>query len=473
MLLDCCDGEVARWRRTSSPAGVFLDKVGHYTTEALIPLALGVRAAGVASATCRPTTAGRRSERCSRCWSCSSTRRSTTWCTWRGRLSGLTGCPTPRPSGRPTRRGSRRARRVARFVPFHRLYHSVELTLLILRRRGRRRCAGRPRRRPGSCWPCSSRSRSLVAGRSPRGDPGVGPGAHPRERSGADVGVVVLTQGTRPDDLRRGRRLRARPARRRRRRRGGRQRLGADRAARGCARPRRCPRTSGSRPDATPVSRRWPATYVFFLDDDASLPDPGFLAEVARRFAADPDSACCSRGSRRPDGSPTPRRWVPRMRKGDPARVGTGLLGVGGRGRRAPQRPSTRPAAGRRRSSTPTRGSSWPGGCGTRATPSWYAGDLAAEPPGDRADPARLTTTGSTPATGCGSPAATCPRCWCRSTSAAGPESRCCGRSGSRTCCSAWFGGWREGWREDPGPRRPMRWSTVWRMTKLGRPPVV
>ena len=36
MLVDCCDGEVARWRRTSSPAGVFLDKVGHYTTEALI-----------------------------------------------------------------------------------------------------------------------------------------------------------------------------------------------------------------------------------------------------------------------------------------------------------------------------------------------------------------------------------------------------------------------------------------------------
>ncbi|MGH3425944.1 MAG: CDP-alcohol phosphatidyltransferase family protein, partial [Nocardioidaceae bacterium] len=46
MLIDCCDGEVARWRGTSSPAGVFLDKVGHYTTESLIPIALGVRAAG-------------------------------------------------------------------------------------------------------------------------------------------------------------------------------------------------------------------------------------------------------------------------------------------------------------------------------------------------------------------------------------------------------------------------------------------
>ena len=37
----------------------------------------------------------------------------------------------------------------------------------------------------------------------------------------------------------------------------------------------------------------------------------------------------------------------------------------------------------------------------------------------------------------------------------------------------AWFGGWSEGWRQDPGPRRPIRWSTVWRMTRLGRPPVI
>ncbi|MGO2659638.1 CDP-alcohol phosphatidyltransferase family protein [Mycetocola reblochoni] len=45
MLVDCCDGEVARWRRTSSPAGAFLDAVGHYSTETLIALAIGIRAA--------------------------------------------------------------------------------------------------------------------------------------------------------------------------------------------------------------------------------------------------------------------------------------------------------------------------------------------------------------------------------------------------------------------------------------------
>ncbi|MER5357813.1 glycosyltransferase family 2 protein [Streptomyces sp. NPDC002785] len=37
----------------------------------------------------------------------------------------------------------------------------------------------------------------------------------------------------------------------------------------------------------------------------------------------------------------------------------------------------------------------------------------------------------------------------------------------------AWFGGFAEGIRTSGGPRRPIRWRTVWRMTRLGRPPVV
>ena len=46
MLLDCSDGEIARWKEQYSPAGIFLDKVGHYTAEGIIPIALGVRASG-------------------------------------------------------------------------------------------------------------------------------------------------------------------------------------------------------------------------------------------------------------------------------------------------------------------------------------------------------------------------------------------------------------------------------------------
>jgi GT2 family glycosyltransferase len=33
--------------------------------------------------------------------------------------------------------------------------------------------------------------------------------------------------------------------------------------------------------------------------------------------------------------------------------------------------------------------------------------------------------------------------------------------------------GFLDGWRTDPGPRRPIRWPTVWTMTRLGRPPVI
>ena len=37
----------------------------------------------------------------------------------------------------------------------------------------------------------------------------------------------------------------------------------------------------------------------------------------------------------------------------------------------------------------------------------------------------------------------------------------------------AWWGGFAEGWRTPAGDRHPMRWRTVGRMTRIGRPPVV
>ncbi|WEH38557.1 glycosyltransferase family 2 protein [Streptomyces sp. NBC_01218] len=46
-------------------------------------------------------------------------------------------------------------------------------------------------------------------------------------------------------------------------------------------------------------------------------------------------------------------------------------------------------------------------------------------------------------------------------------------RRPSAPALKAWFGGFREGWTTPCGPRRPMRWRTVWRLTKLGRPPVI
>jgi phosphatidylglycerophosphate synthase len=46
LLLDCCDGEVARWRNTTSIKGVYLDVLSHYSTEAALFAALGIRADG-------------------------------------------------------------------------------------------------------------------------------------------------------------------------------------------------------------------------------------------------------------------------------------------------------------------------------------------------------------------------------------------------------------------------------------------
>ncbi|OON81843.1 glycosyltransferase family 2 protein [Streptomyces tsukubensis] len=46
-------------------------------------------------------------------------------------------------------------------------------------------------------------------------------------------------------------------------------------------------------------------------------------------------------------------------------------------------------------------------------------------------------------------------------------------RRPSAPALKAWFGGFKEGWSSPCGPRRPMKWRTVWRLTRLGRPPVI
>ncbi|MEU3978921.1 CDP-alcohol phosphatidyltransferase family protein [Streptomyces sp. NPDC026672] len=45
LLLDCVDGELARWKKQYSLAGVYLDRVGAYLTDAAVLVGLGLRAA--------------------------------------------------------------------------------------------------------------------------------------------------------------------------------------------------------------------------------------------------------------------------------------------------------------------------------------------------------------------------------------------------------------------------------------------
>ncbi len=46
LLLDCSDGELARWSGRTSVTGIYLDRVGHYLAEAGLLAALGIRAQG-------------------------------------------------------------------------------------------------------------------------------------------------------------------------------------------------------------------------------------------------------------------------------------------------------------------------------------------------------------------------------------------------------------------------------------------
>ncbi len=47
LLLDCVDGELARWTGRTSVTGVYLDRVGHYLSEAALLTGFGLRAADV------------------------------------------------------------------------------------------------------------------------------------------------------------------------------------------------------------------------------------------------------------------------------------------------------------------------------------------------------------------------------------------------------------------------------------------
>ena len=128
MLFDCCDGEVARWRHSSSPAGHFLDAVGHYTTETLIAIVIGLRAAAwpiQSPADYLWTTLGfalavvlvlnkalNDLTRVARAY------------------AGLPKLGNAEADAVPQQHLIALARRVVKFFPFHRMFHSVELTLV-------------------------------------------------------------------------------------------------------------------------------------------------------------------------------------------------------------------------------------------------------------------------------------------------------------------------------------------------------
>ncbi len=134
MYLDCVDGELARWRGRSSPAGIFLDRVAHYTTEGFIGLAFGVRAAGVVGGD--PSAADGWKYACLGAILMSGillNKALNDMVHVARSLSGVGRLPDTA-EAKAVPRGSvvGMLRSVFRLLPFHRIFHSVELGILAL-----------------------------------------------------------------------------------------------------------------------------------------------------------------------------------------------------------------------------------------------------------------------------------------------------------------------------------------------------
>jgi phosphatidylglycerophosphate synthase len=121
LLLDCADGEVARWNRAESATGVYLDRLGHYLVEAAIPIALGLRAGDwevggwlVLGMGASIGVLVSKSE--------------TDLVDMARHQSGMSKMPDEARAMRPT--GLASARRLVALLPFHRIVHAVEASML-------------------------------------------------------------------------------------------------------------------------------------------------------------------------------------------------------------------------------------------------------------------------------------------------------------------------------------------------------
>ncbi|PPG31937.1 glycosyltransferase family 2 protein [Rathayibacter sp. AY2B9] len=284
------------------------------------------------------------------------------------------------------------------------------------------------------------------------------------------VGVVVLTQGTRPDDLAAG--------------------LAGVFAQEGVELDVVCV-GNGWEPDGLPEGVRALALpenlgipagrnagvdavageYLFFLDDDARIPSPRFLVDAIALLASNRRIGLVQPRVDSTDGTPSPRRWIPRILKGDPRRSGPVF--------------SVWEGAVVLRRDVFARTGGW-------AAPffyahegielawrvwdtgrtAWYAGELVAQhpviQPTRHADYYRLNARN---------------RVWLARRNLAAPLALVYVASWTAIQClrwrrdpaalRAWFAGWREGWRSDPGGRRVLSARTVLRMAFAGRPPIV
>ena len=282
------------------------------------------------------------------------------------------------------------------------------------------------------------------------------------------VGVVLLTQGSRPDDLARG--LASLTAQ---------QGVELDIVVvgNGCA-----PDIAGVKNLALTTNEGIPAgrnrgvplvsgEYIFFLDDDASLPSPTFLSDAIALIEADPSIGLIQPRVTDASGLENPRRWIPRIRKGD-SRHSSNVFSVWEGAVLLPR--SVFDATGGwaepffyAHEGVELAWRVWDQGLRT-----WYAGDLVANHPA--INPTRHDYYYRLNARN---------RVWLAKRNlpwvivplyvGSWTAIQLIRSVRNRAGLGAWFSGWAEGWRQPAGERRSMRWSTVWRMARAGRPPVI
>jgi len=126
LLLDCADGELARWSGRTSATGVYLDGVGHYLGEAALLAGLGVRAQGHLALGGGYVTAGLAAALLAALVKAETD--NVTVARAKAGLPGALGDAALAPRGA----GLARARRLAAAFRVHRAIQAVELSLLIL-----------------------------------------------------------------------------------------------------------------------------------------------------------------------------------------------------------------------------------------------------------------------------------------------------------------------------------------------------
>lgn len=211
--------------------------------------------------------------------------------------------------------------------------------------------------------------------------------------------------------------------------------------------------------------------FIFFLDDDAWLSGPRFLRACCERMTADATIGMIQPRIVDPTGVPAPRRWVPRIRKGDAARPGN-VFSVWEGSVALPRAVFDATGGWADPFFYAHEGIELAWRVWDQGLRVWYAGDLTANHP--VINPARHSNYYRLNARN---------RIWLARRNL--PAVLIPLYVGSWTAIQlvrwmrhpgwlrSWLGGWREGWRVDPGERRPLRWRTVWRMTLAGRPPIV